>query len=94
MRKAINGLVYDTEKMTYLVSKNVYSNGNYAGEVSIRKTESGIYAIVTTSNGQDLHIHDDIQPVNKDEIAYIIDSWDIGEKETETLIAEGVLKNA
>ena len=80
--------------MTRLVTKDAYNNGNYAGDTSIQKTKSGLYAIVTTSNGQDLYRDADIQPVNKDQIAYVIDGWDIDDEETETLIAEGVLKNA
>jgi len=94
MRKIINGKCYNTETMTKLVGKASYSNGNYAGKTEICKTPGGAYAVVTTSSGQDLYRSDDIEAVDKGEIAGRIDGWKLNEEETAILVAEGIITEA
>lgn len=94
MKASINGKIYSTETMIELVNKTAYCNGNYSGDTSIRKTPSGLYAIVVTSNGQDLYRCAHIRAVTKDKIASFIDGWSLTEGETAALLAEGILTEA
>jgi hypothetical protein len=94
MKKCISGKIYDTTSMTVLCSRSAYNNGNYAGETYIGKTPGGAYAVVTTSNGQDLYREDDISEIDKAEIAAEIDGWDLDDDEEQTLKDEGILTDA
>ena len=94
MKASINGRLYNTDTMTTLCGKPAYNNGNYCGETSIRKTRSGLYAVVVTSNGQNLYRESYIRAIDKDKIAEFIDGWQLDDGETSTLIAEGILTEA
>lgn len=94
MKTSINGRVYNTETMMTLVSKDAHNNGNYSGSTSIRRTKTGLYAVVVTSNGQDLYRRAHIAAIDKDKIANFIDGWRLDDNETATLIDEGILTEA
>lgn len=94
MKRSINGRVYNTDTMDYLVSKSAYNNGNYCGDTHIAKTKSGLYAVIGTSNGQDLYRQSYIYAIEKDKIAEFISGWKIDDDEEATLLAEGILTEA
>ena len=94
MKKVISGKIYDTRTMTALCEKAAYNNGNYAGETYIGKTPGGAYAVVTTSNGQDLYREDDIRAIDKADIAAEIDGWDLDDDAEQVLRDEGILTDA
>jgi hypothetical protein len=77
MKKTINGKVYDTSKMTTLASKSHHNSGIYSGSTEIRKTRGGAYCLVESSNGQDLYRSNDIETLDKSEIATAIDGWEL-----------------
>lgn len=94
MKTSINGRIYNTDKMTTLVSKDAYNNGNCSGSTEICRTKTGLFAIVVTSNGQDCYRRSYIDAIEKDKIADFIDGWRMNDEETATLIAEGILTEA
>jgi hypothetical protein len=94
MKNVINGLLYDTSKMTVLCCHDSYNNNNYCGDESIRVTSGGNYAFVVTANGQDLHRESSITAITKDEIASYIDGWRLNNDEVAALSALGVLAEA
>lgn len=94
MKKIRGGKIYDTRTMTILCDRPAYINGNYAGETYIGKTPGGAYAVVTTSNGQDLYREDDIRAIDKAEIAAEIDGWTLDDDEEQALKDDGILIEA
>jgi hypothetical protein len=80
--------------MTTLCERNVYINGTYAGDSSIRVTKSGNYAFVVTSNGQDLYRQSRIEAISKNQIARIIDGWRLDDDEVTALANHGLLVDA
>jgi len=94
MKTSINRKIYNTDTMDTLCSKDAYNNGNFCGSTSIRKTKTGLYAVVVTSNGQDLYRSAYINAIDKDQIAEFIDGWPLDDDETQTLLAEGILTEA
>jgi hypothetical protein len=94
MKTIINGKLYNTATMTTLCERNVYINGTYAGDSSIRVTKSGNYAFVVTSNGQDLYRQSRIEAISKDQIAGIIDGWRLDDDEVTALANHGLLVDA
>lgn len=94
MRKLIGGKTYNTETMTVIVDKPVYHNGNYCGSDTIRKTKSGNFAFVRSSNGQDLYRNSDIRAITKDDITDLIDGWVLDDKEQQALIDLGIATEA
>lgn len=94
MKRVIGGLVYNTETMTTLAANTVYHNGNVAGSDSIRKTPGGLYALVRTSNGQDLYRQRCIEAIELANIAAAVEGWDLDDEELETLTALGVIRAA
>lgn len=94
MKKCISGKIYDTTGMTVLCGRSAYNNGNYAGETYIGRTRGGSYAVVTTSNGQDLYREDDIRAIDKADIAAEIDGWELDDDAEQILRDEGILTDA
>lgn len=94
MKASINGRVYNTATMAEICSKSAYNNGNYSGSTQICKTRTGLYAVVVTSNGQDCYRESYIRAIEKEAIADFIDGWRLDDKETATLLAEGILTEA
>lgn len=94
MKTSINGKIYNTDTMTTLCAKDAHNNGNYSGDTRICKTPSGLYAVVGTSNGQDCYRQDYISAIDKDKIADFINGWTLNDKDTEALLADGILTEA
>jgi hypothetical protein len=85
MKKVIGGKVYDTETMRRLCDKSAYNNGNYSGSTWIGQTSGGNYAVVTTSNGQDLYRESNITAITRGEIPEHIDGWELSDEEIANL---------
>ena len=94
MKQTYTGKVYDTDKMETLATKNLYNNGNYAGDVQIMVTRHGKYALVTRSNGQDSFLSSSISPIEKEDIAEAIDGWELNDDEAARLIEHGLIIEA
>lgn len=94
MKTVINGKLYDTAKMTTLCARAAYNNGNYAGDRTIRVTPGGSYAYVVESNGQDSHLDSSIEAIRKEDIARLIEGWELDETEAQALAEHDILAEA
>ena len=94
MKRVIGGLVYNTETMETLAANTVYHTGNVAGSDSIRKTPGGLFALVRTSNGQDLYRQRSIEAIGLADIAALVEGWDMDDEEIATLTGIGVIRAA
>ena len=96
MKKSINGMIYDTEKMTTLATRPAYNNGNYAGETRLCETSSGKLCLVITSNGQDCYRHNGIKALdNATQAAQEISGWQLDDEDNiDRLIELGILVHA
>ena len=94
MKKIINGKIYNTETMKTIIKIDVFANVNFDGSDSIRITRNGNYAFVQTSNGHDCYRNNNIEAITKNNIADLIDGWDISEKEEDELKKIEVLVDA
>lgn len=94
MKKVFSGRLYDTDKMTVIVDRPYYNNGNYAGSDWIGVTKNGHFAYVTDTNGQDLYRRASIEPIKIEEIMPTIDGWSLSAPEIEALTKLGLLTEA
>lgn len=85
MRTIINGKIYNTDTMTSLVTVSRFSNGNYSGSDSVRRTKTGLLALVSTSNGQDLYRCSSIEALAAADLPAAIDGWEITGEDSERL---------
>jgi len=60
MKATIDGKRYNTENCEKLASFDHSNNGNYSGSSTLMKAKDETYLVKTTSNGQDLYLHDSL----------------------------------
>ena len=91
MKKVRNGKVYDSDKMEIVAKVNAYHNGNYSGMTKLGRTPGGLYAIITTSNGQDCYRSNDMVPLDEGEAAGAIEGWELSDTEAARLAELGIV---
>jgi len=90
MKATIDGKRYNTETCERLASFDHSNNGNYSGTSALYVAKDGVLLVKTTSNGQDLYLHDNLA-ICENPAAWL-EGVELDDIEEERVIELGILE--
>lgn len=91
MKATLNGKRYDTSRCEELGKKAHYNYANnYCGTSRLMRADDGEFLVWTNTNGQDLHLQDDLCLF--EESNYSIDDFDLDDEQEKRCAELGLIK--